>query len=339
MIEIHPRTLFNIALLGLFIFLLYYLRDIVVIILMSIVVASFVEFGVLTYRRRFRFHRTLSVILIYVLTLIFFGALFYVFVPIFIDQLSQFINFISSYFPASTVLTNFKASAVSISYHASLPEIMAQISQFSTSLGGEFFTTATSVLWSIFKVILIIVISFYLSIQEQGIENFLRIVTPIKESEYIISLWQRTERKIGLWFQGQLLLAAIVGILIYLGLAILGVDYAILIAFVAAILELIPFGMILAVVPALYFAFLTGGVSLSVTVAILYTVVQQLEAHILTPIVVHKVVGISPLVVIVALLIGGALAGIYGIILSIPVAVCLLEYVEDVKKRKFAIES
>lgn len=334
MVEISTRTILKVLLFGGLIFLLYFLRDIVVILLMSIVVASFVESGVKKLRR-FHLNRVLSGILIYTLGLVFFAVILYVVVPVFVEQTSQFIAFISQYIPSSEFLNNFQASAVQISSHHSVPEIVAQVSKFFENFGGGLFTTATSVLWSLTKIVLIIVISFYLSIQERGVENFLKLITPPEHENYIVDLWQRTERKIGLWFQGQLLLGAIVGVLIYAGLLALDVQYALLIALAAAFLELIPFGMILAVVPALYFAFLSGGITLAATTAVLYFVVQQLEAHILTPLVVHKVVGVSPLVVILSLLVGAKLGGIYGIILSIPVAVCLLEFISDVERKKF----
>jgi predicted PurR-regulated permease PerM len=87
-------------------------------------------------------------------------------------------------------------------------------------------------------------------------EKFLRIVTPDKSEAYVINLWQRTQRKIALWVKGQLILGLIVGVLIYLGLAILGVQYALVLAIAAAILELIPFGILLATVPAVSFAYI-----------------------------------------------------------------------------------
>jgi predicted PurR-regulated permease PerM len=82
------------------------------------------------------------------------------------------------------------------------------------------------------------------------------------------------------------------------------------------------------------FAYSTGGITLAVKVIFLYTIVQQFENYLIAPLIVNKVIGISPLVVILSLLIGAELAGLWGLLLGIPVAVCLLEYLSDIEKGK-----
>ncbi len=178
------------------------------------------------------------------------------------------------------------------------------------------------------------IISFLLSVQENGIENFLRIIISPKYEEYIIDLWGRAQRKIGLWFQGQLLLGVIVGILIYLGLTIFGVKYALSLALISALSELIPFGILLAMMVAVFFSYTDAGIIQALIVGGFYLIVHQFEAYLIAPLIVKKVVGISPLVVILSILIGIELAGFWGLVLAIPAAVSVLEYVHDVQKRK-----
>lgn len=180
------------------------------------------------------------------------------------------------------------------------------------------------------------VISFYLSINKNGVENFLRIITPDRNEEYVVGLWKRTEHKIGLWFQGQLLLGFLVGVLIYLGLLLFSVQYALLLAVAAAIMELIPFGIILAAIPAIASGYSSGGTTTALEVTGLYVIIQQFESNLIQPLIVKKVVGISSLLVILSLLIGIELAGFWGVILSIPVAVCVMEYFDDLDKKKKA---
>ena len=173
-----------------------------------------------------------------------------------------------------------------------------------------------------------------MSIKEKGIEGFLRIITPADSEEYVIGLWQRTEHKIGLWIQGQMLLGIIIGVLAYLGLTILGVKYSFVLALMTAFCELIPFGIYIAVIPAVLFSYLSGGVYLSIMSFILYFILHQFENYLIYPLIIKKVIGISSLIVILALLIGAELAGFWGVILAIPSAVCLLEFLDDVEKKK-----
>ncbi len=182
---------------------------------------------------------------------------------------------------------------------------------------------------------LIVVFSFYFSVQETGVDDFLRVVTPVKEQAYVLHLWKRSQEKIGKWMQGQLILALIVGVLLYLGLTVLGVPHALLLAILAAVFELIPvFGQILAAIPALAIGFGAGGATEALLVVGLYVLVQQFEAHLIYPVVVKKVVGVPPLLVILALLIGFKLFGFLGVLLSVPIAGAIQEFVSDVDREK-----
>jgi predicted PurR-regulated permease PerM len=152
---------------------------------------------------------------------------------------------------------------------------------------------------------------------------------------YVLNLWKRSQDKIGKWMQGQIVLALIVGVLLYLGLTILGVPYALLLAVIAAFFELIPiFGQIIAAVPAVLIAFGHGGVTEALLVVGLYLVVQQFESHLIYPIVVKKVVGIPPLIVIIALLVGYKLLGFLGVLISVPIAGAVQELVSDIGESK-----
>jgi predicted PurR-regulated permease PerM len=121
---------------------------------------------------------------------------------------------------------------------------------------GSAFSTLSAIFGGITSFALIVVFSFYFSVQETGVEDFLRVVTPVKEQAYVLHLWKRSQDKIGKWMQGQLILGVIVGVLLYLGLTILGVPYALLFAVLAGVFEFIPvFGQILAAVPGIAIAF------------------------------------------------------------------------------------
>jgi predicted PurR-regulated permease PerM len=223
-----------------------------------------------------------------------------------------------------------------------LPERTFSIKEFISSTkyaisgtGTGAFKTASIIFGGALSFLLTIVLSFYLAVQEDGVGNFLRIVSPIRHHDYIINLWKRSQKKIGYWMQGQMLLGIIVGILVYLGLMVLGVRHALLLASIAAAFELIPiFGPILAAVPAVLIALVDGGATDGFLVVGLYLIIHQFENHLLYPLVVRKIVGISPMVVILALVIGAKLAGFLGAILAVPIASALMEWIDDIEKGK-----
>lgn len=312
-------VLFVVLLIG-----LYYIRNLVFVFLTSIVLASFVDAGVHRLKK-LRIGRTLAVVILYFCTLSSLGLFLYFFLPVFVGQMSQFALALSDYLPQS-------ASALHLD--GTFSEILTNFETIATSEGKGVAQVAIALFGGLLNVVLLIVISFYLSINEKGIESFLRIVTPQPQEEYVVSLWKRTNRKIGLWFQGQLLLGLLVGVLTYLGLLIFDIKYSLLLAIAAAIMELIPFGIILAAVPAVAAGFASSGTTGALQVAALYAIIQQFENNLIQPLIVQKVVGVSSLVVILSLLVGVQLAGIWGVFLSIPVAVLLTEMVADVEKKK-----
>ena len=324
-VELSVRSLIYGILFIVLLGLLYYTRELVYIFLTSIVIASFVESAV----RRFHKHgvgRTFAVIIIYFLVFLICGALLYLFVPVFLSQIGQFSGFITKYLPASASI----GSADGISFTG----LFSNLQNLASGVSGGALQTAIALVGGVFNLIVLVVLSFYLSINEKSIETFLRIVSPAREVEYIVDLWNRTERKIGLWFQGQLLLALLVGILIYLGLLVFNVPYSLLLALFAAVMELIPFGIILAAIPAIAAGFSGHGATGAFEVGGLYLIVHQFELNLISPLIVQKVVGISSLMVILSLLVGLKLAGFWGLILAIPATVLLMEFLADVKRKK-----
>ena len=149
-----------------------------------------------------------------------------------------------------------------------------------------------------------------------------------------MDLWDRSRKKIALWMRGQMLIGFLVAVLIYLSLSILGIQYALLLAIIAGVMELVPYGILIAIVPALSFSYLSGGISSALLVTGVYVIIYQFEVFLFTPLIINRVVGLSPLVVILSVLIGFELAGFWGLVLSIPVAVFLMELMNDAEKNK-----
>jgi len=340
-INVSNGTIVRIILFGFLVFALFKLYNIILIILTAIVIASFVEYAVVKMKPYVK-NRTLIVFIIYSLTISILVALSSIFLPVFIEEMSLLVDSIGKYIPNQSLLNTFQPETItgvkevvsSISSNSSISDVIKSSQHFINSISGGFFNVFGQAFGGILNLILIFILSLFFSLTERGVENFLRIITPEKQEEYVIKLWQRTERKIGLWFQGQVLLGLIMGVLIYLVLTIIGVKYALVLALLTAFCELIPFGIFVAMIPGAIFAYLDGGVTMSAITLSAYFILHQFENYLIYPLIVKNVIGISPLVVILSVLIGGSLAGFWGIVLAIPVAVCLLEFMDDIEKKK-----
>ncbi len=315
--------------------LLWYLRDIVLIVLAAVVIASAIEPGVRALMR-YRVGRLWSVILIYVGVIAGFSATLFFFIPPVLNDAASLLQQLPATL-SSLNLADLTHGLLpnAISQTLSSADLLRDLSQTLASSTGGMFTTASAFFGGLTSLVLIGVFAFYFSVQETGVDDFLRIVTPVQHESYVLDLWKRSQEKIGKWMQGQLILGLIVGMLLYLGLVILGIPHPLLLAVLAAVFEIIPvFGQILAAIPAIAVAFTFGGVTEALLVTGLYAIVQQFEAHLIYPVVVKKIVGVPPLLVILALLVGLKLVGFLGVLLSVPIAGAIQEFVNDIEKRK-----
>ncbi len=338
LVRLSNGTIIRTILLILATYTMFVLRDVLILVLVAIVIASFVEAGVQLLAER-KIGRSLAVPIIFAIVIVSLGAVFYAFVPIVVRELSGMLTLLTTYLPSSTPIdsqsiegaTEFVAN---ISKNTSATDLIGSIKNATSVLSQGATSVIGSTFGNLLNIILVIVMSFYLSIQERGIDTFLRILTPVRHERYVLGLWNRTQRKIGLWFKGQLMLGLIVGAVTFVVLALLGVEYAFLFGLISGISELVPFGIIFAAIPAILFAVIDGGVLLGFKVLIFYIIIQQIENYILSPVVAQRTVGVPPLVVLLAFMIGITLAGFWGAVIAMPVAVFVLEYLSDVEQSK-----
>jgi predicted PurR-regulated permease PerM len=344
--SITTGTMIRIVLVGLGVFLVWFLRDLFLVVLTSIVIASFIE-SAIPHFGKIGINRILAIVIMYAVSLLSLAGLFYLFAPLLITEIYNFSSFLSSYLPGISWLNFFQNEAFSgakevvgsLSGDFSVAGLLSVSKAFILNLSGGFFNTVSVAFDGVFNFILIIVISFYLSIQEKGIENFLRIVVPIRYESYVVDLWGRSSRKIALWMKGQVVLAFVVSVLIYLVLSLLGVEYALLLSIIAGVMELVPYGMIIAMIPAFSFSYISGGIASALMVTGAYLIIHEFEVFLFSPLIIEKVVGLSPVVIILSALIGFELGGLWGILLAIPVAVVVMEFLSDIEKDKILARS
>jgi predicted PurR-regulated permease PerM len=339
-VAITPSTVASAVLVIAGAYILWLLRDLALLLLTAIVIASAIEPEIAFFIRH-RIPRFFAAILVYVLI---FGSVFsllYFFFPPIIADAAGFLSAMPQYLDALNASGSFSnisnASNLIGGSHdlQSFVQTLFSLQSMFTAGSGSIVQVFVAFFGGIFSVLMVIVLSFYFALQDTGVDDFLRLIMPVAYENYSVDLWKRAQKKIGLWMQGQILLSVIVAILVYLGLLIIGIPYALLLAVFTAFAEIVPiFGSLIAGAIAVMVSYSSGGVALGAIVLGLYVVVNQFEANLIYPLIVKKVVGIPPLLVIVALIAGYTLAGFLGALLSVPVSAVLLELITDFDKRK-----
>ncbi len=192
------------------------------------------------------------------------------------------------------------------------------------------FSKITGVVGGIISFFVILVITYYMTVEEDALKRIFRAVAPSKYQPRALKVINKMQEKVSLWLRGQLILGLIVAVLTYVGLLILRVDYALVLALTAGILEVVPYlGPIIAAIPAIFLGFAQSPI-LALLVLILYFVIQQAENHILVPKIMQKAVGLNPVFCIIALLVGARVGGFVGVLLAIPVATAISVAIEEI---------
>lgn len=201
------------------------------------------------------------------------------------------------------------------------------------NIAGNTFTAIQVVFNGIFNAVLVLVLAFFMTINEKCIERFFVSIFPSRYEKYIMVKTHAIKQGVGAWLRGQLLLCFIIGLMTYIGLLILGVPYAATLAMIAGLFELIPYvGPFLSAVPAILIA-LNISPWMALWVVVAYFIIQEMENNVVVPLVMKSAVGINPIIIFFALLVGFQFLGVLGMILAIPVATIVSIFVKDFTSR------
>jgi len=327
-INIPFRTIMRIVLVMLGIYFLYLSLDVLALLFISIIVASALTPWV-DWWQRYRIPRSVGVIIIYVVVFFVISAMIFLLIPPLVEQIRALaINLPNIYGRAVLGLQQLQ-NGVDIDTAATLQSALDNLGSSLAKATTSIFTALNSIFGGLIQLMVVLVISFYLIVQENGLKKFLRSVTPAKYQPYLMQLIDRINIKIGQWFRAQLLLMLVIFALTYLGLWALGMNYVLVLALWAGLTEIIPYiGPIIGAVPAIFLAF-TVSPTMGFLVLLLYVVIQQLENNILVPTIMRKAVGLNPIVSILVILVGAKIFGIIGAVLSIPVATVVAVFLSD----------
>lgn len=216
-------------------------------------------------------------------------------------------------------------------------QVKSSLETLSTQLEGFAGNTVGAikgVFNGILNFVLVLVLTFFLVVNDRSVSEFFISLFPSKHGDYIANKIKTIQNKVGFWLQGQLTLMVVMFMMSLLGLLILGIDNALTLAMMTGIAELLPvIGPIGAGIPAVLVAF-NESPWLAVWMIGLIVLLQQIEGHILVPLVMRKAVGLNPIIIILAMLVGLETLGIVGMIMAVPVATTLSIFVTEYAQKE-----
>lgn len=271
-----------------------------------------------SYLQSKKIPRGVAVFIVYATCVLFLVFIISTLIPVFINEITLF----AKYFPQiiDTLSKSFPSIHNTLNTSSILPSATNQVvSVVRTLVGNVFFFMST------------IFFSVYFTLDE----NFLKkAIQPIVTKDQLATferIEEKVEKRLGSWLIGELTLMFSVGLLSFVAFSIAGIHYALPLALIAGLLEVVPnIGPTIAAVPAILVGIsqspVLGGVALGISV-----LVQQIENNILVPLVMNKATGLHPVVTLIALLVGGRYGGVLGVLLAIPITLVAETIISEIQ--------
>jgi predicted PurR-regulated permease PerM len=309
-IEISHRTIIFTILFLVSLWFLYQIRQVLLVLFMGIIVMSALN-PLVSKLERIKIPRLISILIIYILIFGIFGVILAGIIPPLISQTTVFF---------SSLTKNLNSlRPLGIDGELLATQLNNLVSDFGAFSAGVI-KAAANIFGNLFGFFAVLIIGFYLLLERKRLEQNLAKVFGAR-AERVQHIIDRIESRLGRWVIAQISLMIIVAVMTYLGLRILKIDFALPLAILAGLLEVIPnFGPVISAIPGVI-AGLAVSPLLGLGTAAMYFIVQQLENQLIVPQVMSKEVGINPLITILALIAGFSLSGVGGAFLALPVVI------------------
>jgi predicted PurR-regulated permease PerM len=313
-VDINPWSIVFAVFFVIGLYIVFLIKNILLLFFLAFIIMVALNPLVSGAEKKLKLNRTLSAAIVYILVLIVLVGLVSLVVPPVIRDMYQLVKDIE--FPALQEQLSELRFTIS--------EATALIERVGGSV-GLVFSIITSTFLGIFTFVTLLVMSFFLMLDRPHLHRKLMWFTKdVKHIERFREFIDEVESQLGGWVRGQSILMVLIGFVTYIGLALIGVPYALPLAVLAGSLEILPnLGPTISAIPGIALAYLNLGPVMAGVTAVFYIVVQQLENNVIVPKIMKDNADVNPLVAIMVILIGAQLGGVVGALLSVPAYIIL----------------
>ena len=315
-IEVSHKTIIFTVIFLLSLWLLYFLRGVLVVLFFGLILMAALN-PLVDRWEKWRLPRALSISLIYVLIFTAIGFAVWGIIPPLLEQTQKLFSRFPSYLESLNWLG------------VDQETVYSQLNQFTETIGaisGGVIRTFVGFFQNLINIVVLMVISFYLLLERKNLDKYLLHFFGNNAEVAGARIMDKIEKRLGGWVRAEFLLMIVIGLLTFIGLSLLGIDYALPLAILAGFLEIIPsIGPFISAIPSVLVGLLVSPL-MGLAVAALYFLIQQIENNFIVPQLMAKECGINPLITILALISGFKLGGVVGAILAVPV-ILLIEII------------
>ncbi len=304
-IEISHRTIIFAVLFLVSLWFLYYIKDLILELFVALLIMAILN-PLVTRLSKLKIPRAISVFIAYLVVFGIFGAAIAGIIPPLVEQTTSFVNNLPKYL-----------SSLGVGGYIN-EQITGQLLAQLGSIPGQLVKVGVSVFSNVIAVITVLILAFYLLLARDKLEDQLGLFFGEDKKRELGRIIDLLELRLGGWARGEFTLMALVGVSNYIGLVILGIPFALPLAILSGLLEIIPYlGPVVAAIPGVIIG-LSISPLMGLAVAALAFLIQQLENYLFVPKVMEKSVGVSPIITLLALAVGFRIAGVVGVVISVP---------------------
>ncbi|MCD6550057.1 AI-2E family transporter [bacterium] len=332
-LDISWGTIFKISVTVIFLYFLYLIREIIIWFIFALVISILMEPAVGLLSRR-KVPRVVAVVTVYALIFGLIGYFLYLVLPFFISEIQHFSEVfpqqLKGYFQRVSPLF----SKFGIEAFENLDAFLQNVKKPFQEMGRNVFSSIISLFGGVLAAFFTISLSVFLSLEKDLMEKGLAVVFPKKYEEYLFNLWRRSKQKVTGWFLMRIIGVIFVGIASYISFQVLDVEYPVSLAAIGGIFDFVPIiGPSVAGILIFAVVSLDSLLKASFVLAV-FGLIQVIENTIVLPVLARKMIKIPPVLVLVALFIGGKLWGVMGAILLVPLVAILFEFLKDFLSEK-----
>ena len=303
-IEISSRTIIFTVFFLLFLRFLWMIQDVLFSIFIAFIIMSALK-PYVSFLEKGKIPRFLSALFVYLIFLTFFFAVLFIAFPPLVIESTQLFKALPS------ILERIAPEAMALLN-------LDSVFQYLPDIANQFFGIVSGIFSNAVFLISTLFFGFYFLLEENVFRKILSRFFSEERARTALVIFDKAEKRLNGWFWGEITLMTVVGLLTFIGINLIGLRYALALAVLAALLEAVPnLGPTISSIPAILLGFAVSPVTGFAAMA-LYFIIQQLENNLIVPVVMKKAVGLNPIITLLALLIGGKIGGVLGILLAIP---------------------
>ena len=328
-LDISWGTILKISLAAIGFFFLYQISDILILFIFALIISILASPGV-RFFKKLGAPKSLAVGAVYILALGVISLFLYLAIPAFSTEVRQFTRLMPEYFEAVSPFLE----DVGMEAFESVEGFLDSLHESSEMIAANALNALIAFFGGLFTTIFLVTMAIFLSLEENPIEKVIGVIFPEKDKNQALVVWRKAKRQVTSWFFTRILACIFVGITSYIAFYLFNVEYALLFAVMAGLFNFIPYvGPVVA--GGLFFVvILLDSAWKAVFALVAFSIIQTIESSVLTPILSKKYMGLSPVLVLIALIVGGTLWGFLGALLSIPLLGIVFEFFKEFMERR-----